>query len=117
MNGAVANNMAYLSIYAGEGVALGVALTNPNGSSLDLTGYTFEGLMNFTPAVAISVAGGTISCPTPASGQFQLILTSAQTKVPAGPYAFEIWLKNAGGSFLPPITGTLSIDSTISTLT
>ena len=99
------NTATAISIIRGTDQSFALAFTKADGSPVDLTGqkvlFTVKSADNIdetdtTDAEAIIKATATLS-GTPTDGTATLVLTNAQTSVPAGDYLYDLRVVSAGG--------------------
>lgn len=102
------------TIQAGATFTRVITIKNPDGTAMDLTGYTARGMLkkhykDTSPALDLSLSSRLV-ITTPASGVLTLSISATDTGALAGDYFFDIEIQSAGGIVYRPVQGVFHVD-------
>jgi hypothetical protein len=94
---------------------LTVVYKDPNGTPINLTGYTANFAMSqgYNNATALSLSVGSGITITAASGQIDLHATQTQTNIPAGTYTAELIVSSGSGIETSLLKGNLVVSAKV----
>lgn len=98
-----------LELYKGDYLPLTVTLVQPNGTPVNLTGYTAHAHIrsNFGDEVIYAF---TVSIPAPETGKVNIILTSAVSAgIAAGAYIWDFQVREPSGNTRTYLAGDVTV--------
>jgi len=97
----------YISIIAGETVALSLQVTDASNTPINLTGYALKCQVNIQPTtLLLATSNSGITVINAAQGQVQInISDTASAALPAGTHSFDLWMISGGGQATPLLNG------------
>jgi hypothetical protein len=103
-----------LNLYAGDDFTMIITVKNPDGSLVDLTGYTVTGQVKHTPADASAL--GTFTCtPGGTAGTITCTLANSLTATLAAPLVYDVQMKSAGGIITTLVAGAITFAAQVTT--
>ncbi len=86
-----------LAVDQGATFSAEIAVTDVNGTAMNLTGYTATGQVRKTYSSSTAIDFAT-AVPNPTSGNLQISLSASQTNsMKAGRYVYDVEITNDGG--------------------
>ena len=100
----------YITITAGETVALAMQIADASNTPINLTGYTLKCQVNFPAPLSLTTANGGIAITNASQGQAQInISDAASAALPPGAYPFDVWMISGGGVATPLLAGNFTV--------
>lgn len=103
-------------IYAGDDYALKVAITDVDGTPLDVTGYVFSSTMKLNPTLPDDEAFFVtdVLAQDPLNGIVYLALDSAQTRTMGpGKYSFDLQMVSPVGTVHTLLVGKIKVHTDV----
>jgi hypothetical protein len=103
-------NVVDANIKQGETINVQLAFTNPDGSALNITGYSLKMQVNFPTPVLFSTGNGGITITNAAGGLAMLNDTDLHTEAyPVGGYAYDVFTISGGSDSICYMQGIFNV--------
>lgn len=99
-----------LSLYAGDDFAFTISVANPDGSAMDLTGYTVAAQIRATPTSSTVLGSFTCTLVTPPTGGIiSCALPNTVTATLASGGAFDVQMTSGASTITTLVAGTVTV--------